>query len=87
MTDTQKNINIIAFWIVILFWSFWFFSTHQTRSLVGGQEIGRYCGEKKTKTEYCLGFAEGYNWAAAQVRMDKALQEYEVPEDLKENKL
>ena len=73
MTNTQKTIIIIGIIAVMFSWSIWFFTFFPRN--YSGKQIQTRCDEETRKSRYCIGFAEGYNWAFMQMRMNEQLQE------------
>ena len=71
----NKSYTVIMVFILAFIWSVWFMVNHNNpRTFKSYEEIERYCGAGYEHTEYCLGFASGYNWAAQMVELDKNLQ-------------
>ncbi len=72
MNEGQKTILIVGIITLCFIWSFWFFSYFPRD--YSGTQIQKRCDEETRKSRYCIGFAEGYEWAWAQMRLDENLK-------------
>jgi len=71
--NNDEKILIIIIGILLIGWSVWYWTFYPRN--YSGEQIQKRCDEETRKSRYCIGFAEGYEWAWVQMRLDKALQE------------
>lgn len=73
----NKKLIIIIVSLLSLFWSIWFWTSFPT-SFKSPAEINKFCIEDPVtgsahNSEYCIGYEEGYDWAVAQVEIQKKI--------------